>query len=84
MKTLAKVFPAAFVLNAVWENMHAPLYVHYQGGSITEWILLRAALWDAIIIVALALLAVFFEKNKNSLSFRARREISSVIMITGV
>lgn len=53
------VFLAAFVLNLLWENLHAPLYFHYQGGVITEYILLRAALFDALIISVFAAILFF-------------------------
>lgn len=49
-KSLLKIFLWAFALNMVWENIHSRLYVHYEGGEITELILLRAALFDAAVI----------------------------------
>lgn len=49
------LFVVAFLLNALWEFWHAQFYLHYQGGSITSFILLRAALVDATIISAIAL-----------------------------
>lgn len=55
MKKLLIIFGAAFLLNLIWENLHAPLYVHYQGGAITQLVLLRAALVDALFITGLAL-----------------------------
>jgi len=45
----------AFLLNLVWENAHQFLYVHYKGGAITELILIRAALVDALIIFGMIL-----------------------------
>ena len=53
------VFLIAFLLNAVWENLHSALYVHYKGGAITETILLKAALFDACIITLATLLFLF-------------------------
>lgn len=50
------IFTAAFLLNWVWENAHAFLYIHYQGGQITQLILLRAAFFDAIFITLLYLI----------------------------
>lgn len=44
----------AFVVSVAWEFAHAPLYITYQGGEITSWILLRAAFGDVIILLALA------------------------------
>lgn len=55
MKKVFGVFVIAFLLNALWENTHSYLYMQYQGGSITEFILLRAALADALMITVLAL-----------------------------
>ena len=47
------VFLLAFGLNYVWEHLHARLYLHYQGGRITELVLLRATLFDALFITGL-------------------------------
>jgi len=52
---LGVVFLAAFLLNALYEHLHAPLYAHYQGGVISEAVLLHATLADALIISALVL-----------------------------
>jgi len=42
-----------FGLNAVWENWHSVLYVHYRGRPITGLVLLRAALVDSFIILGM-------------------------------
>ena len=55
MKTYLKIFFFAFLFNFLWENLHAPLYLYYRGGAITELILARAALVDALIILLLVL-----------------------------
>jgi hypothetical protein len=57
MKTYLKVSFFAFILNFLWENLHAPLYLHYRGEAITELILVRAALVDAIFILSLVLIS---------------------------
>lgn len=49
IKQLGIVFILAFLLNLAWENVHSYLYVHYQGGTITELILVKAALFDAFV-----------------------------------
>ncbi len=51
------IFLAGLLLNLLWENLHAPLYVHYQGGAITEIVLFRAAVFDAAIITLFAVFA---------------------------
>lgn len=51
MKRVAYIFFVAFGLNLVWENLHVFLYESYKGGSITELILVRAALFDAFVIM---------------------------------
>ncbi len=56
LKKLLAVFILAFVLNWIWEILHSPLYVHYQSGEITSFILFRAALGDAAIIAILLLI----------------------------
>lgn len=58
LKTLITVFILAFIFNFIWENLHANLYVHYQGGVITEQILLRATLFDAGFITLMSLLFI--------------------------
>lgn len=55
MKKLTISFLIAFALNVVWENLHSVLYVHYKGGVITEFMLLRAAFFDAVFIILLIL-----------------------------
>ncbi len=53
------IFVISFFLNLIWENLHSLLYVGYKGGAITEFILIRAALGDAVIITLLALLFIW-------------------------
>ena len=65
VKRIAALFSIAFVLNLAWENAHAFLYSAYQGGAITELVLLRATLADAIMITAIALPFVFFPLIKK-------------------
>jgi hypothetical protein len=63
VKKLGLVFIFAFALNFVWENLHVHLYTNYQGEKITEWILIRATFWDAVIITALFALSLLFSKK---------------------
>ena len=56
MKKLGTIFLLAFFANFVWEHLHAPLYLHYQGEAISPFILFRAALFDAAFITVLGLL----------------------------
>jgi hypothetical protein len=49
------VFTVSFALNFVWEHLHSVLYVHYKGGPITDFILFRATLGDALFITALSI-----------------------------
>lgn len=58
IKKLFFIFLLAFVANWLWENIHSFLYVHYEGGAITQLILTRAALVDAVIITVMG--AFFF------------------------
>jgi hypothetical protein len=51
---LIMVFVLAFVSNIAWEFAHSTLYVHYKGEEINNFILLRAALFDAALITLLA------------------------------
>lgn len=49
------IFVLSFVLNAIWENAHSFLYAGYRGGVITEFILLRASVADAVIVTLITL-----------------------------
>ena len=53
MKRILLLFVIAFVLNAIWEHAHSLLYESYQNGHITELILFRATLADAVMITAI-------------------------------
>ncbi|QQR82569.1 hypothetical protein IPJ70_00420 [Candidatus Campbellbacteria bacterium] len=67
MRHLARfplIFLLAFFLNLMWEYAHSVLYVHYQGGAITDSILLHAALFDATFITLIALPSLFFSRLK--------------------
>jgi hypothetical protein len=66
MKKIFPVFILAFILNLVWENLHSYLYLHYQGGEITQLALLRASLFDALFIALLWIFFVFFLKVKKA------------------
>src|SRR3989338_2697638 len=52
-KKVIVLFLLAFSLNYVWEHAHAVLYVHYKGGPITNFILFKAAVFDAVFITIL-------------------------------
>lgn len=65
MKRLATVFAVAFALNFAWENVHSLLYSNYMGGPITEFILLRATLADAVMITAVAAPLLFISVSKT-------------------
>ena len=60
MKKILLIFATAFILNAIWENLHVFLYDNYMGGRITELVLLRATLADAVMITVIALPFVLF------------------------
>ncbi|MBI3291116.1 hypothetical protein HYZ76_02425 [Candidatus Falkowbacteria bacterium] len=64
---LSVIFVLSFILNLIWENFHSKLYTHYQGGPITEIILLRAALVDALIITAIAIIFIKIDYFKQNL-----------------
>ena len=74
MKRIIVVFVSAFIVNAIWENLHVFLYDNYMGEKITEFILLRAAMSDAAMIVLLALPFIFLPAWKNR---------SSMILLAG-
>jgi hypothetical protein len=53
---LGAVFFLGLVANLVWENWHAQFYQHYQNQPITQLILIKAAIFDAVFIFILALI----------------------------
>ena len=55
------IFFSALALNFIWEEAHSALYAHYRGAEITHFVLLRAALVDALVITGL--LFPFFKVN---------------------
>lgn len=66
-KKLSTIFIVSFLLNFIWENLHSYLYAYYQEGVITQLILLRATLFDAIFITLLAVLFIkilYFKERK--------------------
>jgi hypothetical protein len=65
MKRLSFIFLFSFITNTIWEFLHAPLYVNYQGGAITNFILIRASFWDAVIIALLCLPFLYVPKLKE-------------------
>jgi hypothetical protein len=67
MKKLITIFFLAFVLNLLWENLHSFLYSNYKGGEITEFILMRASLFDAVVITLILMPFIYLPilKNKN-------------------
>ncbi|PIQ66456.1 MAG: hypothetical protein COV96_01600 [Candidatus Zambryskibacteria bacterium CG11_big_fil_rev_8_21_14_0_20_42_18] len=65
MKRLLIIFLSAFVLNIVWENLHSFLYSNYMGGEITEFILIRASLFDAFLITMILLPFLYLNALKN-------------------
>lgn len=58
LKKIVTVFILGLSFNIIWENLHSNFYTYYKGGEITEFILLRAALFDALFI-SLAFFAVY-------------------------
>lgn len=67
MKRVLFIFVLAFLLNLGWEHAHAYLYAGYRGGVITDFILMRASLGDAIIITLLLLpfLSIPYMRRKS-------------------
>lgn len=65
MKRITLVFITSFILNLIWENLHVYLYESYMGGKITEFILARASLFDAVLIVFIALPFLYLSSFKN-------------------
>lgn len=65
LKKIFLIFLLSFILNLIWENLHSYLYVGYMGGEITEFILLRASVADAVFITLISLPFVFIPSLKR-------------------
>lgn len=65
IRKLCSVFVLSFGLNLLWEQAHSVLYASYQGVPITEFVLLRAAVGDAIILTVLFLPFFYFDFFKK-------------------
>lgn len=57
----------SFLLNFLWENLHAPLYSHHLGQKIETWTLFVATLGDVIILSLFVLLWKYFPFLKDKL-----------------
>lgn len=55
MESVVEIFLLALVSDFLWQHAHVSLYRHYKGGKITEFILLRAILFDAVTIILLSI-----------------------------
>src|SRR3989344_4715257 len=55
MKKLFLIFILSFAFNFIWENLHSLLYQSYKSAPITEFILFRATIGDALMLTLLAL-----------------------------
>lgn len=55
----------SFIFNLIWEHLHAQLYAGYMGGEITEFILFRASIVDALIITLISLPFVLVPSLKS-------------------
>ena len=62
-----KIFILSFFLNLFWEHAHSFLYASYRGGGVTELVLSRAALFDAVYIVLISWLFFNLDFLKNRL-----------------
>jgi len=67
MKKLFIIFLISFLLNWIWETLHSNLYIYHQGREITQQILLRATLFDAVFITLMSILfirVIYFKERQ--------------------
>lgn len=67
MKRISTIFIVALILNLVWENLHSLLYDNYKGVEITQLILMKATLGDAVIITVITLPFLFLATFRKHL-----------------
>ena len=66
MKRIILVYVLAFTANWIWEILHSILYLNYKGGIISNFILFRAALTDAVMVLILVFISQKFGKYKTT------------------
>jgi len=71
------LFVVGFVLNFLWEKAHSVLYVSHNGMEMTHRHLAGAALFDAVVITALAYLCFYSPLLKGALPSPALDEAAS-------
>jgi len=64
-KKLFIIFIISFLLNFVWENLHSYLYFHPNGEMMTQGMLFRATLFDALFITLLSMLFIKYTYFRN-------------------
>jgi hypothetical protein len=71
LKRIFLIFILAFIFNFFWEHLHHVLYIHYQGDAITNYILFRAACFDALLITAFSLPFLYVDTLRKNIWFLA-------------
>lgn len=65
MRKILFIFFSSLVLDTIWQNLHVFLFDNYKGGEITEFILLRAVLFDVVTILIFTVPFLFSSKLKK-------------------
>ena len=81
MKKIILVYVLALIMSWIWEILHSVLYLSYQGGLITNFILLRASLIDATIVSVLVLISQKLRRHKTLFIIAGGLVIAVVIEI---
>lgn len=82
MKKLLGIFAVAFLLNFIWENLHATLYANYTFAYYFP-LCLRATFWDAGYIT-LVYAAIAFLKNDWHWFSKDRRFTIPLVVALGL
>ncbi|MDP3883115.1 MAG: hypothetical protein Q8Q48_03620 [Candidatus Staskawiczbacteria bacterium] len=64
-KRVVGVYVMGFLVSWLWEVLHSVLYLNYMGAHITWFVLFRAALFDAVIILILVFVGRKLGKYKT-------------------
>lgn len=65
MKKILFIFFSSLVLDTIWQNLHVFLFANYKGGEITEFILLRAVLFDVVTILIFTIPFLLYPELKK-------------------
>lgn len=81
LKILLYIAIFSFILNFVWENVHAPLYYWYKGLYSHFQMCLNATIWDVFLILTIYFIISLLLWNFNWIESIKYREFILIFML---